>query len=491
MTHFVKNPFTPSERHLSSSFQGFKLCPDSLPYDSIDLKETERVQVVEKDEFNSYYHLWLMKLHNYFIPDPWDPNNVYWFSEKFHVMKGTVSEDGKPKVSQVFEARGPSIYIWARMAGVYASFIFISRYYCLFTSGIGDLFLIHTGNRTSGPEEWTIVLTMCLDKPPEKASSCLKLGYHPTILVEAVLKEDMQTLQIASLVLEPTNKKTEQKDKRTISSTVKFYTVVFSYPIPAPNPPDKEEDDELEYTWDLHFALGSEAIPQFVTIVEDYLAVFIDRDLQGSAFEKDKVRASRHYDFGYQDMKQQDNYGWQQTSNELNIVVDTPTDVDKDEIVCEIRKGFFKVGLSDGTVFVEGETFKELDTEACFWTYNAEHHLVELLLTKEVKDSWKQVFKEPPKPPSSESSSDEDEKSSKSKSKRKGKMYHGLKSALRMPKLRRPKPLFFADFSRRDNKPPPPRKRAVLLTIGDEDNEEDDCTTLFTMDNKGYCPQRV
>ena len=277
---------------------------------------------------------------------------------------------------KVFESRGPAIYIWARMAGVYASFIFISPHYCLFTSGIGDLFLVHTGDRTSDTEEWKNVLTMCLDKPPEKANSCLKLGYHPTILVDAILASDDQTLKVASMVLtEPVKEKSDPNIKRSNTSSLKFYTVVFSYPISGPDPPDEEEDDELEYKFDLHFALGSEGIPQFMGIVGDYLMVVIDRDLQGSAFEKDKVRESRHYEYGYQDMKQQDNYGWQQTSNEINLVVDVPTDVDKDEIVCKFQKGFFEVGLNDGTTFVKGKTFKELDTDACFWTFNAQHHL--------------------------------------------------------------------------------------------------------------------
>ena len=68
-------------------------------------------------------------------------------------------------------------------------------------------------------------------------------------------------------------------------------------------------------------------------------------------------------------------------------------------------------------------------------------------MTKEVSHHWKQVFEEPPKPPSSDDSS-EDERPARSR--RKGNMHYGLRSALRMPRLRRPKPLFFSEFRRRD-----------------------------------------
>ena len=87
----MENPFYVQKSYISSCFETYKLCSDPLEYSHVDLDETQRVQVVEKKEFDAYYHLWLMKLHNYFVVDPWDTNTVYWFSEKYHVMKGTVS----------------------------------------------------------------------------------------------------------------------------------------------------------------------------------------------------------------------------------------------------------------------------------------------------------------------------------------------------------------------------------------------------------------
>ena len=87
----MENSLNVQKSYISSCFETYKLCSDPLEYSHVDLDETQRVQVVVKEEFNTYYHLWLMKLHNYFVVDPWDTNTVYWFSEKYHVMKGTVS----------------------------------------------------------------------------------------------------------------------------------------------------------------------------------------------------------------------------------------------------------------------------------------------------------------------------------------------------------------------------------------------------------------
>lgn len=76
---------------LNASFQTYKLSDDQVLSAHIDLEEKKWVRVVEKKHMDTYYHMWLMKLHNYFVLDPWNLDAVYWFSQKYEVVKGTVT----------------------------------------------------------------------------------------------------------------------------------------------------------------------------------------------------------------------------------------------------------------------------------------------------------------------------------------------------------------------------------------------------------------
>ena len=76
---------------LNSSFETYRLSSDQVLSASVDLEEKQWVRGVEKKDMTTYYHMWLLKLHNYFILDPWNLDAVYWFSQKYEVVKGTVS----------------------------------------------------------------------------------------------------------------------------------------------------------------------------------------------------------------------------------------------------------------------------------------------------------------------------------------------------------------------------------------------------------------
>lgn len=82
---------------LNASFDKYKLSPGEAKYKRVDLDEKQWVRVVEKKDMTTYYHMWLMKLHNYFVLDPWNLDAAYWFSQKYEVVKGTstVSAFGK------------------------------------------------------------------------------------------------------------------------------------------------------------------------------------------------------------------------------------------------------------------------------------------------------------------------------------------------------------------------------------------------------------
>ena len=76
-------------------------------------------------------------------------------------------------------------------------------------------------------------------------------------------------------------------------------------------------------------------------------------------------------------------------------------------------------------------------------------HSLEVLLTKRNLEQWRQLFKEPPKPPPDSDSDSSDDDMGLIRGKRGG-FQSGLRKALRMPKLRRPKPLFFFDQQKKE-----------------------------------------
>ena len=251
------------------------------------------------------------------------------------------------------------------MVGIFSKFHFLNEYYCLFTAGIGDVQLMYTGQQRGDPDEqWIIALDLVFDKPPEKEGGGINVGF-PTAMLDVHLEEDNQTVNVAGLiVLDPEGEKNPYGNV----CTIKWYECEFTEPLTGPEMVSKEA--KMKVNFQRHLALDSVAVPYYAAFVGDYLTIIIDRDLTGNVYEKEKDRKKRYWEYGYADMKEQDNLGWQQTLTEVNIVIDLPSDVVKEDVECEFKKNHIHVGLTDGTDYLDGEPFRELDPEACFWTFD-------------------------------------------------------------------------------------------------------------------------
>jgi hypothetical protein len=91
-----------------------------------------------------------------------------------------------------------------------------------------------------------------------------------------------------------------------------------------------------------------------------------------------------------------DNYSWGQSLQEVNVTVPVPPGTKSRSILCEIKKNHLKLGLKGQPPIIDGDFFKTVKVEDCFWSLE-DQKSVSLLLTKQDKmDWWKCLVKGDP-----------------------------------------------------------------------------------------------
>ena len=80
--------------------------------------------------------------------------------------------------------------------------------------------------------------------------------------------------------------------------------------------------------------------------------------------DADEPSGAKHYGLGYATQ----GYSWSQTSSEVTINFELPSNVTKKEVDCVISPKELVVGLIDGTTYFRGELNSHIDTEGSTWT---------------------------------------------------------------------------------------------------------------------------
>jgi hypothetical protein len=88
-----------------------------------------------------------------------------------------------------------------------------------------------------------------------------------------------------------------------------------------------------------------------------------------------------------------ENYSWGQSLQEVNINIPVPPGTKSRLITCEIKKNHLKVGLKGQPPIIDGELFKSVKVDDCFWSLE-DQKAVSILLTKQDQmDWWKSLVK--------------------------------------------------------------------------------------------------
>uniref|UniRef100_A0A6N2KP84 CS domain-containing protein n=1 Tax=Salix viminalis TaxID=40686 RepID=A0A6N2KP84_SALVM len=90
-------------------------------------------------------------------------------------------------------------------------------------------------------------------------------------------------------------------------------------------------------------------------------------------------------------------YSWTQTLQEVSIQVPVPSGTKSRFVVCDIKKNHLKVGLKDLPPIIEGELYKPVKVDDCYWSIE-DQNTISILLTKhDQMDWWESLVKGDPK----------------------------------------------------------------------------------------------
>ncbi|KAH8487625.1 hypothetical protein H0E87_026274 [Populus deltoides] len=89
-------------------------------------------------------------------------------------------------------------------------------------------------------------------------------------------------------------------------------------------------------------------------------------------------------------------YSWTQTLQEVNVQIPVPSGTKSRFVICDIKKNHLKVGLKGLPPIVEGELYKPIKVDDCYWSIE-DQNTISILLTKhDQMDWWKSLVKGDP-----------------------------------------------------------------------------------------------
>ncbi|CAL5206471.1 unnamed protein product [Lathyrus oleraceus] len=89
-------------------------------------------------------------------------------------------------------------------------------------------------------------------------------------------------------------------------------------------------------------------------------------------------------------------YSWTQSLQELNVNVPVPNGTKSKLVICEIKKNHLKVGLKGQPPIIDGDLYKSIKPDECYWSIE-DQNTISILLTKhDQMDWWKCLVKGDP-----------------------------------------------------------------------------------------------
>ncbi|KAL1309680.1 hypothetical protein HN51_052381 [Arachis hypogaea] len=80
-------------------------------------------------------------------------------------------------------------------------------------------------------------------------------------------------------------------------------------------------------------------------------------------------------------------YSWTQTLQEVTVNVPVPSGTKSRFVICEIKKNHIKVGLKGQPPIIEGELYKPVKPDDCYWSIE-DQSAISILLTKHDQMEW-------------------------------------------------------------------------------------------------------
>lgn len=91
-----------------------------------------------------------------------------------------------------------------------------------------------------------------------------------------------------------------------------------------------------------------------------------------------------------------DNYSWGQSLQEVNVNIPVPQGTKSRFIVCDISRNRLKVGLKGQPPIIDGELYRPVKVDDCFWSLEDQKSISVLLTKKDQMEWWKCCVKGEP-----------------------------------------------------------------------------------------------
>ncbi|CAI0546779.1 unnamed protein product [Linum tenue] len=88
-----------------------------------------------------------------------------------------------------------------------------------------------------------------------------------------------------------------------------------------------------------------------------------------------------------------DNYSWTQTLQEVTVLVPVPHGTKSRFVVCDIKKNHLKIGLKGQPPILEGELYKPIKVDDCYWSIEDQNTISVLLTKHDQMEWWKSLVK--------------------------------------------------------------------------------------------------
>ncbi|XP_050225247.1 protein BOBBER 1 [Mercurialis annua] len=89
-------------------------------------------------------------------------------------------------------------------------------------------------------------------------------------------------------------------------------------------------------------------------------------------------------------------YCWTQTLQEVSIQVPVPPGTKSRFVVCDIKKNHLKIGLKGQPPIIDGELYKPIRVDDCYWSIEDQNTISVLLTKHDQMDWWKCIVKGDP-----------------------------------------------------------------------------------------------
>nr|XP_012298724.1 nudC domain-containing protein 1 isoform X2 [Aotus nancymaae] len=345
---------------LDPRFEGYKLSLEPLPCYQLEL-DAAVAEVKLRDDQYTLEHMHAFGMYNYLHCDSWYQDSVYYIDTLGRIMNLTVMLDtalGKPR--EVFRLPTDLTACDNRLC---ASIHFTSSTWVTLSDGTGRLYVIGTGERgNSASEKWEIMFNE-------------ELG-NPFIIIHSISLLNAEEHSIATLLLRIEK---EELDMKGSGFYVSLEWVTIS----------NKNKDNKKYEIIKHDILHGKSVPHYAAIEPDgnglmivsyksFTFVQVGQDLEENMDEdmSQKIKEPLYY--------------WQQTEDDLTVMIRLPEDSTKEDIQVQFWPDHINIVWKDHQ-FLEGKLYSSVDHESSTWIIKENNSLEISLIKKNEGLTWPEL----------------------------------------------------------------------------------------------------